>query len=61
MIADQPEQELTMIERIFFSLAFTLWMMAVAFEVIEQPHNVRLFLLCMKYTYRGLLRIVGLY
>jgi len=50
-----------MIERVFFTLAFTLWMLAVAFEVIEQPHNVRLFLLCMKYTCLGLLRMAGLY
>ena len=51
-----------MIERVFFSeLLFTAWMLAVAFEVIEQPHNVRLFLLCMKYTCLGLLRTVGLY
>ena len=50
-----------MIERIFFGTMFAAWLLAVTFEVVEQPHNVRLFLLCMKYTYLGLLRVVGLY
>jgi len=47
--------------QIFFGTLFALWLFAVTFEVIEQPHNVRLFLLCMKYTCLGLLRTVGLY
>ena len=50
-----------MLERGFFGMMFAMWLLAITFEVVEQPHNVRLFLLCVKYTFLGLAHVAGLY
>jgi len=49
------------IERLFFGSMFAAWLADVGFLCAYEPDNVRLFLLCAKYTFLGLLRIVGLY
>ena len=50
-----------MLERIFFGTMFSAWLIDTAYLVAYEPDHVRLFLLCMKYTFLGLLRMVGLY
>lgn len=48
-------------ERLFFGTMLAAWLADVGFLCAYEPQNVRLFLLCVKYTCLGLLRVVGLY
>ena len=50
-----------MLERIFFGTMFSIWFASIGLLCVYEPQKVELFLLCMKYTFLGLLRMVGLY
>lgn len=49
------------IERFFFGSMFAAWLADVGFLCAYEPQNVRLFLLCAKYTFLGLAHTVGIY
>jgi len=49
------------IERAFFGSMFAAWFVGVGFLCAYEPQNVRLFLLCVKYTFLGLAHTVGVY
>jgi len=48
-------------EKMVFGSLFALWLADIGWLCTYEPQNVKLFLLCMKYTFLGLLRMVGLY
>ena len=50
-----------MIERVFFGTMFAVWLAAIGWLCAYEPQNVKLFLLCAKYTFLGLAHTVGIY